>query len=96
MIQIKNQTRHFSCYSGDMLPLYNVDDLIPECPGDKSEDEPVYRILMENLNIAPSPCLDQGLIPCLQGHVKCLRFDQLCVYDLDSHGQIKYCRDAAH
>ena len=92
----KNQTKHFACYSGYMLPFYNVDDLIPDCPGDKSEDEPAYMGLMENLNIVPSPCLDQGLIPCLQGHVKCLRFDQLCVYDLDSHGQIKYCRDAAH
>ena len=92
----KNETTHFSCYRGDVLPLYNVDDLIPDCPGDKSEDEPAYWNLMENINIAPSPCLDQGLIPCLQGHVKCLRFDQLCVYDLDSHGQIKYCRDAAH
>ena len=86
----------FACNSGYRLPLYNVDDLIPDCPGDESEDEPTYWSLMENLNIAPSPCLDQGLISCLQGHIKCIRFDQLCVYDLDSYGQIKYCRDASH
>ena len=92
----KDEKTFFLCNSGHRLPLDNVDDLIPDCPGDESEDEPIYRSLMENLNIAPSPCLHQGLIPCLQGHIKCLRFDQLCVYDLDGQGQIKYCRDASH
>ena len=94
--EVNDGTNFFSCNNGDILPLHNVDDLIPDCPGDDSEDEPVYWSLMENVNIRPSPCLEKGLIPCLQGHVKCLRFDQLCVYDLDGYSQIKYCRDGSH
>ena len=94
--EVKNNTKFFSCNNGDILPLHYVDDLIPDCPGDDSEDEPIYWSLMENVNIRPSPCLEKGLIPCLQGHVKCLRFDQLCVYDLDGYSQIKYCRDGSH
>ena len=51
--EVNNGTKFFSCNNGDILPLHNIDDLIPDCPGDDSEDEPVHWSLVENVNIRP-------------------------------------------
>ena len=89
-------TQHFKCRAGHMIPDTFVDDLIPDCPGSEAEDESLYISLMRRAQTPPSPCLEKGLIPCIQGHPLCIHISKLCVYDVDIHGEISYCRDASH
>ena len=41
-------------------------------------------------------CIEQEMLSCLPGHSRCFHLDQLCTYDRDTEGYLKYCRNGAH
>ena len=63
-----------------------VYDLIPDCP--LADDE--------NTDKTNLSCSHQDDIPCVPGHPHCFPIYQLCVYDLDQDGIMRYCRNGAH
>ena len=78
----------FICNSTALaIPISQVNDLVVDCP--RGEDEtwsPAY----------PVPCEKDDHIPCHFGHPQCFPFYSLCVYDHDSYGHLRNCRDGAH
>ena len=88
----KPQCFDFICPSGACLDMQFVNDLIPDCISAEDESHSL-SIKFEGLNF---PCIDLHDIPCVPGHSKCFRVNNMCVYDHDSFGHISHCRDGAH
>ena len=84
----------FLCNSGQCIYLKNVDDLIPNCPGGKAEDEPLYLDLRYNQKL--HSCNDYTKIPCVPGLPACFTFQHLCLFDSDQEGNLLWCRNGAH
>ena len=82
------------------IPTQWVNDLIADCTyysaSDMSyhyEDEP---LLSRPVNSSNDYCSESTQLPCMLGHSQCFNISQLCNYDLDAYGHIKYCRNGAH
>ena len=81
----------FICYDGESIPYELVNDFLPDCQ--HAEDE---------MHLIQSRWSSIGLshqayhIPCVPGHPRCFPLYALCVYDLDKHGNVRYCRNGAH
>lgn len=92
---IQNNTYlSFLCLSGLGIPYVLFNDLIPDCPGNESEDEMQYIALKRSgssTNVCPF-----GTFPCVIGLSRCFNIYLICQYDLDMLGNIMYCRNAAH
>ena len=84
----------FKCKSGDCMVLSYVNDLIPDCPGLRAEDE-IHGLSIKYHNQSYG-CAYQAGIACFPGHSKCFRINQLCLYDIDEFENIAFCRNAAH
>ena len=80
----------FICNDGSSIPYDLVDDFLPDC--EQAEDE---RHLVHN-RWSSIGCHNAYHIPCVPGHPRCFPLYALCVYDLDKHGNVRYCRNGAH
>ncbi len=61
---------------------------------DSAADEPMLKALLENNTIIE--CKNKSQIPCESGHPKCYNVFELCVYKLNQHSHLLYCRNGAH
>ena len=84
----------FLCHSGQCIHLRNVNDLMPDCPGGKAEDEPLFLQLRYNGKFYN--CEDSTEIPCVPGLPVCFTLQQMCLYDSDDAGNPRWCRNGAH
>ncbi len=88
------QKESFRCmFSGYNLDYGLLDDLVADC-GTKSEDELSLQILLR-IHFVLS-CKNPGEIPCRQGHSKCYKTTDICVYKLDKFGHLSQCRNGGH
>ncbi len=91
----------FTCDDGTLIPISQVNDLIPDCPGGNGEDETKMKLYWSG-DIVQSPYEYNGCPPtytqCIKGLLGvCYPRHKLCVYEVDMDGmQIKHCRNAAH
>ena len=79
----------FNCQDGTSISYDLVDDFLPDCP--QAEDE--LHLLS---GLSNRGCHNPTHIPCVPGHPRCFPPHVICVYDLDQHGHVKYCRNGAH
>ena len=85
----------FSCNrSNTFVALTKVNDLISDCPN--QEDEKELKKLFDFGANNRIRCMEQQMLSCLSGHSSCFHLDQLCTYDRDTEGYLKYCRNGAH
>ena len=84
----------FKCKSGDCMLLSYVNDLIPDCPGLRTEDE--LRGLSIKYHNQSYGCANEAGIACFPEHSKCFWIYQLCLYDTDELENIAFCSNAAH
>ena len=76
--------------------MFNVDDLIPDCPG-SFEDEIQYYNLLTLPHHPFSTCSSSYELPCVSGHNYCFPLSKICIFDLQHNTfQLKYCRNGAH
>ncbi len=86
---------YFTCdISGYKILSTLVNDLISDCPGGHGEDEIHYKNVLDR--IVKKDVCPIGYLPCVLGHPRCFHPSEVCMYDLDIHNNIKYCRNAAH
>ena len=85
---------HFLCPSGECIHVRYVDDLMPDCPGGKAEDESKFLQLRRNHKYFT--CKDPTSIPCVPGLPVCYLINQLCLFDSDDVGNILWCRNGVH
>ena len=80
--------------SSKTIPMSWVDDLVPDCISNSStpEDEPQLTDLQQ----VDLGCKDPHFLPCLLGHPRCFPIHDLCQYDLDQYGHLRFCRNGAH
>ena len=82
------------CLSGKCIYLQQVNDLFPDCPGHKAEDEPSFlRLRYYNEYLE---CTDSSHIPCVAGLSVCYPIDKICLFDRDQNGNTRWCRDGSH
>ena len=74
------------------MDISYVNDLVSDC-GPESEDEPVLLQLKANLKeIKCKP----WQIPCMEGHIKCFNFTDICLYKLNIDKHLIPCRNGGH
>ncbi len=90
----------FTCDDGTLIPISQVNDLIPDCPGGRGEDEARMKWYwsgnkekLSNRYRCPTTYTE-----CVKGlHGICYPRHKLCVYEVDLvKTQIRYCRNGAH
>ena len=86
----------FLCFNSSKCIDFNlIDDLVPDC--DPPDDEPLMlSFSTSSFHQAASICIANKSLPCIPGHPRCYPLYGLCVYDLDSRGNMRYCRNGAH
>ena len=88
----------FKCDDGSYISMSLVNDLMPDCPD--TEDETLINYikqedpLLVDIYSSNFTCLS-GLM-CHSRVPVCFQLDEFCLYDLDSFGNIKYCRHGYH
>ncbi len=71
-----------------------LNDLIPDC--DHSEDKPLLRELLDDEDSSWPGCSKPHQFPCFRGHSHCFIISDICVFKLDSLGNLYPCRNGAH
>ena len=94
VIDFKYFCTGFLCWSGECIHMNYVNDLLPDCPGGRAEDEPNFLNLRYNGN--SYLCTDPTHFPCVVGLPVCFTVNQLCLYEFDDDGNTLWCRDGAH
>ena len=82
----------FLCSSFLCIDVQLVNDLIPDCIGADDESHS-FSIKYEGMHFL---CKSMQEMPCVHGHSKCLAIENVCLYDRDNLGHIRYCRDGSH
>ena len=94
--QVKN-TKHkhdvFTCNNGLKIPPTKVNDLVSDC-GPTEEDELQYIQLLKHGIY--HKCKEPGQLPCILGHTKCYKINEICIYRLDQYGHLTPCRIGSH
>ncbi len=95
----------FTCDSGVRLSQTRVNDLVPDCPGGRGEDEPrlqihwsVFRVGSEETHSTRSRSCPSNFTQCIKGLSDvCYPRHKICVYEVESDTlYIKFCRNGAH
>ncbi len=91
-------SKSFTCEDGTLIPISEVDDLVPDCPGGGGEDETNMKLYWSgNINKLPHAYECQPTYTqCIKGLPGvCYPRHKLCVYETYSN-KIRYCRNGAH
>ncbi len=103
---LENPTDTFTCHKSKEIPVFMVDDLVPDCAqgikangslnvnNETHQDEPLLVSLLRHDKF--QPCRDMTLIPCRAGHPKCYNISEVCTYRLNTLHHIQPCRDGGH
>ena len=83
----------FVCMNGLALDLAMADDLFADC-SPIGEDEPSLLALLYNQY--QFPCTNPVKIPCVLGHPRCFKIEELCTYRLDKSHHMLPCRNGGH
>ena len=84
----------FKCdKSGQKIAMNLVNDLYPDCPD--GEDEIFLSTGLATRYDSLIQCPNKEF-SCLPGHSRCFSWTQMCQYDLDKNGHLRYCRNGAH
>ena len=84
--------KKFTCNNGDLLDNSLLNDLFSDCKPE-SEDEPILLSLKTtNLTFHCEP----WKIPCMEGHIVCFNFTDICLYKLNEENNIVPCRMGGH
>ncbi len=92
---------HYVCSDGSMIPLMQLNDLIPDCPGPIPDDEIDYYLYLTAVTSINKtnmyPCSPTATL-CVKGFPgPCYPKHKICVYEKDrTTGAILYCRNGAH
>ena len=89
--------KHLQFYcinSGRHIANDLMDDVVPDC--DPPDDESMMLYSLSDIQSSARECIANNSIPCVPGHKKCYPMYAHCVYDLDSRGHLRYCRNGAH
>ena len=89
----KTQDNVFHCQNGKTMDISLLDDLISDC-GSHAEDEPLLKEILLH-NIQSSACRPHE-IPCIDGHIRCYKFSDICVFKLNQLNHLIPCRNGAH
>ena len=91
-LQPKKGENRFLCNNGKELHVSFINDLVSDC-GAQFEDEPILQALKEkNKTFHCNP----WEIPCMEGHIKCFNFTDICIYKLNTENHIIPCRNGGH
>ena len=90
----------FKCGQSE-IPEYLRNNLIPNCNGDMPLDEKESIEKLLRINVYSTMTVNKTLCkedhtPCIRGLDLCYPRSKTCIFDLDVHGQIAYCPNAAH
>ncbi len=90
----------FTCNNGTQIPIAQVNDLIPDCPGGNGEDEINMKLYWSSgIEKLPHPNKCRATeTQCIKGlSGVCYPRNKICTYEADSDKvQIKFCRNGAH
>ena len=86
-------TEEFSCIDGTFISSLVVDDLVPDCSSDESDEVKIQNLLV---NYSIATCINPSEIPCRQGHSKCFNISDICIYRLDQFDHLTPCRTGSH
>ena len=87
------ENRMFHCNNGKIIDISLFDDLISDC-GSEAEDEPLMKSIVLHPN-GSSSCSPQE-IPCMDGHIRCYSFSDICIFKLNQFNHLIPCRNGAH
>ena len=87
----------FTCSeSNTTIPIYLVNDLIPDCPN-SMEDEIQYYSLITNPFHIQHFCNTSQELQCIYGHSHCFPINKLCIFEFHYNTtSLKHCRNGAH
>ncbi len=92
--------KRFTCDDGTKIPIGQVNDLVPDCPGGNGEDETNMKLYWSGNKEKLSDDIGcpTAYTQCIKGLPEvCYPRDKLCVYEVDSdNAHIRYCRNGAH
>ncbi len=93
----------FTCDNGTRLPQTRVNDLVPDCPGGRGEDEPRLHLHWSGGDSEETDSTGNNSCPltytqCIKGlPATCYPRHKICVYEVESETlYIKHCRNGAH
>ena len=83
----------FVCENNIKIDISLVNDLVPDC-GQSAEDEDLLTYLLTNISSTNLCKYDE--IPCIDGHIRCYTFVDVCIYQLNRFDHLTPCRNGAH
>ncbi len=91
-----NECHGFVCNDETCIHRFKKGNLVFDCP--HGEDEIEYLDVMQNpIKWAQLPInCSEFEIPCYPGHSMCLQLDNICTYDIEIDGSLKFCGNGAH
>ena len=91
-IKSKQMVKRFQCNNGNEIHVSLINDLVSDC-GTKSEDETILVALKEKNQIFHC---NPWEIPCMEGHIRCFNFTDICLYKLNVENNMIPCRNGGH
>ncbi len=83
----------YTCENGLEIAVSLLDDFYSDC-GQTADDEPIYKSVL--IHKAHFSCMDPNEIPCLEGHVRCYRMKNICMFKIDQFGHLVPCRNGGN
>lgn len=83
------------CRSGYCVTHSKVNDLIPDC-ADESDEPHLLNTAKNAILMDQYYGLGNTKHPCKRGHSFTYDIAKTCLYDIDIHGEMKFCRNGAH
>ena len=89
----KQDRKEFKCKGGQYIHYDFVDDLVADC-GPDGEDEPM---LVKLLNTGyRENCTNPSQLSCFDGHYRCFKVSDICIFQLNKHKVLVPCRNGHH
>ncbi len=85
--------KNFTCSNGVIINQDNVADLVADCGQTLDDEMEFVNLLVGNVF---HKCKNLGQIPCFPGHSKCYEIHAVCIYRINSLGQLEPCRTGSH
>ncbi len=87
-------SQQYTCQDGSLIPQAFMNDLVSDC-GFLGDDEAMYKQLLAN-HTECDLCVGHGQLSCDKFSIKCYKFSDICLYQLNEHNHIVPCRTGSH